>query len=278
MNLLYFLPKNALSRLVGRLVHFELPQPFARLMVSVFAACYRINIQEAEKSLWEYKSIGELFTRKLKEGVRPLGSAVVLHPADSVVAQAGGIKSGAIIQAKGKSYTPSELTGDPKDDQFFEGGAFVTYYLCPTDYHRVHASVSGRLTRAVHIPGDLWPVNQWSVENINKVFCVNERLIVDQETEFGKVKTVFVGATNVGQISLTLDAKVSSNIEGVVSGAREFNYTPGLDVKKGDELGIFHMGSTVVMLFPPTAAPYLLDIEKLISRPVKVRADFQERG
>src|SRR5690606_21741857 len=129
-----------------------------------------------------------------------------------------------------------------------EGGGYLTYYLCPTDYHRVHSPVSGQLLHALHVPGTLWPVNAMSVQQTEELFLVNERLVMELKTPQGPVFVVMVGATNVGQMSASFDPKIVTN-RRVLAGRKD--YDPPISIKVGEELGIFHMGSTVVVLYPP---------------------------
>ena len=154
---------------------------------------------------------------------------------------------GKLIQAKNKFYDVKDLTEDLKAMDKYNNGSFLTYYLCPTDYHRVHSPVTGYIKRVVHIPGALWPVNSWSTENIHELFSINERVLVEIETERGLVAVMFVGATNVGQICLSFDSKIRGN--QLMSNAVHEKKYENLKVTKGDELGMFRMGSTVVMLY-----------------------------
>lgn len=241
MYILYLIPKNILSRLVGWLMHLRL----GSLPILIFAKIYNINLIESEKPYTEYKSIGDFFIRKLKSNARPLSDSQYLHPADSLISQIGKIENSTLIQAKGKTYSLHEFLQNSIFD--FEQGLFITYYLCPTDYHRVHSPITGKITSVIHIPGNLWPVNDWSVENIQNLFCVNERVIVNFETEQGPVSLVFVGATNVGKITLSFEEKIVSNC-----GQNKINkiqYSNPIAIQKGQELGVFHMGSTVVMCY-----------------------------
>jgi phosphatidylserine decarboxylase len=227
-----FLPKKALSRLTGIIMHWQGPPWWARFTVSAFASFYKINLNEAEKALEQYPSIGEFFVRKLKPGVRPLGTAWALHPADSRITQAASIQNKQLIQAKSWFYDLKSFTQDPLAYEKWQNGFFITYYLCPTDYHRVHSPVSGEIIRTEFISGELWPVNEWSTSNIESLFTKNERCVLEIGTELGPVALVFVAATNVGNICLSYDKNKK------------------VSVNKGDELGYFRMGSTVVMIYP----------------------------
>ncbi|MGE5084918.1 MAG: archaetidylserine decarboxylase [Bacillota bacterium] len=244
------LPKRSLSRLVGKLMHFEGPRWFANFTIKTFASWYNIALDEAEKPYTQYKSIGDFFVRRLKPGIRPLGSSWAVHPADSKITQAAPIDSGTLIQAKGHTYKLNEFTKDPDCDKKWAGGFFMTYYLCPTDYHRVHSPVDGQISDVRHMPGELWPVNEWSTTNIPNLFSINERVLVEIQTDLGPVAAVFVGATNVGYIELAFDKTIIGNQDDTMQ-FKHKRYDPQIPVKKGDELGMFRMGSTVVMIYPP---------------------------
>ncbi|MFN3453993.1 MAG: archaetidylserine decarboxylase, partial [Pseudobdellovibrio sp.] len=207
----HFLPKNHLSYIVGKIVHLPLPSIIWTPLIKIFAKYYNINLNEAEKPVSEYTSLGDFFVRKLKTGARPLGFTWAYHPADSVITQADTITDGKLIQAKGKTYNVNDFIADSEGLKKYDLGQFLTYYLCPTDYHRVHSPVSGVIQKVVHIPGALWPVNNWSTDNIHELFSINERVYVEIKTERGLVGAVFVGATNVGQIELSFDSDVRGN-------------------------------------------------------------------
>lgn len=241
-----FLPKNHLSYIVGQFVHIKLPTFINKFIIAIFAKTYAINLDEAEFPIEKYESLGEFFIRRLKPGIRPIGETWAVHPADSVITQAAPIENGKLIQAKGKTYSVESFTKDKNALEKYGKGQFLTYYLCPTDYHRVHSPVTGTIKKVVHIPGALWPVNNWSTDNIHELFSVNERVLVEIETEKGVVGVMFVGATNVGQIVLSFDEQIRGN-QLLSEAPIEKNYD--LKINKGDELGAFRMGSTVVMLY-----------------------------
>lgn len=249
MWMLYLLPKNTLSRLIGKLVHIKWPGPFKDGLIYIFGKYYKIHFDEAEKPISEYHSIGDFFIRKLKAGVRPIGNTEFVHPTDSQVSQVAEIKDGLLIQAKGKTYNLVNFTGHNEALKKWGDGIFLTYYLCPTDYHRVHSPVAGKIFRATHIPGHLWPVNKWSTTNINDLFSVNERVIVEIETTYGDVGVVFVGATNVGDMVMTFDSEISTNKRNLLV-KQVKDYSPNIPIEKGEELGMFKMGSTIVLLLP----------------------------
>jgi len=274
MELLKWLPKRSLSRWTGKVVAAKLPGPLARASIQTFAKHYRINLEEAELPLEQYPSIGAFFTRKLRSGVRPLSASSLVHPADARITQAGRLRGGQLIQAKGKTYGLDELTGVSGIKDAYEGGTFFTYYLCPTDYHRVHSPVTGKIVKRGHVPGELWPVNDWSTENIERLFEVNERVSLEIETPNGRVLVVFVGATNVGQISLAHEPEFRSN--QALTRVQLRSYEPGLVVEKGEELGIFHMGSTVVLILDSKFQISDQDCAALKDTTTRVRAQLLE--
>jgi phosphatidylserine decarboxylase len=221
-------------------------------------------LAEAEFSIFKYPSIGAFFTRRLKPGIRPIAKNDFVHPADSLISQASELQNSELIQAKGKTYSLTEFVADLELSKKLQNGFFATYYLCPTDYHRVHSPVSGVIKKRIHIPGDLWPVNSWSTENIDSVFAVNERVVVEIETQQGMVAVVFVGATNVGKISLSFESDFFSN-QGRQNKTTKLHKTP---IQKGDELGVFHMGSTVVVICENKKL--ISDTQKLLNQNVKM--------
>lgn len=248
---LKYVPKNTLSYLIGKLVHMPLPRPLRRLALGWFAHRYRLNLDEAELPITSYNSIGALFTRRLKPGLRPVGGDIV-HPCDAVITQAGYIEKGTLIQAKGKDYHVGDFLAFDKAEQIFEGGRFLTYYLCPTDYHRVHAPIAGELTHVTYVPGYLWPVNPWSVNAIDRLFAINERVVLWFNTSRGRVAVVMVGATNVGKMTLSFDPHVVSNAALWGLRREDKEYQPPLSFFPGQELGIFNMGSTVIVVYENT--------------------------
>jgi phosphatidylserine decarboxylase len=197
-----------------------------------------------------------LFSRRLKPGVRPIGEGPV-HPVDAVIIARGPMDQHTLLQGKGRTYTLEELVHNPQVARHFKNGSFLTYYLCPTDYHRVHAPVDGEVTWSCHIPGAFWPVNAWGVQQVPKLFCINERVVTFLQTPQGPVAVVMIAAMHVGQITLAYDATITTTRRGPRRPITETVYTPPKPLPKGAELGIFHMGSTVIVLF----APGVLSIE-----------------
>jgi phosphatidylserine decarboxylase len=267
-----FLPRRALSRWVGYLVTRSLPQPLNTWVIRAFAKHYRIKLEDAEKPVSEYANLGDFFVRGLKPGLRPLGSTWAVHPSDSVISVAQSITAQLqFVQAKGLDYPISHILPEPEAVKNLIGGFSITYYLCPTDYHRVHSPVTGVIRKVWHLAGDLWPVNSWSLANVRTLFGVNERVVLDIETDRGMVHVVFVGATNVGQISLRCLPSLRTNLSGLETVRRDFSL--GTPVQKGEELGCFHMGSTVVVFYPAQAQGPS-QISTWLGKQVVVRGDF----
>ncbi len=232
---------------MGRLVHARLPQPLARRLVRWFAGTYQIDVDAAGKPLDEYPSVGHFFIRDLREGLRPVESDFV-SPVDGTLRNFGPVVDGRLEQVKGKSYTLARFLGDESYAQRYEGGSSFNLYLSPQDYHHVHSPVSGNVVRSVYIPGKLWPVNDWSMANVDELFSINERVVTYIECALGLVAVVMIGATNVGKISVVYDDFIS-NAGGEKTVARD--YTPPVAIEAGGRLGTFHMGSSVVMLLEP---------------------------
>lgn len=245
---LRYVPKNHLSRLVGRIVHLPLPPPIARRLVRWFADTYQIDVDAAGKAIEDYPSIGHFFIRDLREGLRPIEGPFV-SPVDGVLRNFGTVTGGRLEQIKGKSYTLAAFLGDEANARRYENGAFFNLYLSPQDYHHVHSPVGGSITRSVHIPGKLWPVNDWSLANVDELFSINERVVTYVECSFGLVAVVMIGATNVGKISVVYDSFITNTAATTTPATR--SYDPPMAIAAGDRLGTFHMGSSVVVLVEP---------------------------
>lgn len=237
-----------MSRFIGRLVHARLPKPLARRLVRLFARTYQIDVEAAGKEIDEYPSIGHFFIRDLREGLRPIESDFV-SPVDGTLRNFGVVTDGRLEQIKGRSYTLSRFLGDDSHASRFENGSFFNLYLSPQDYHHVHSPVEGKIVRSVHIPGKLWPVNDWSLAHVDELFSINERVVTYIDSSLGLVAVVMVGATNVGKISVVYDSFISNTAGTSRSAVRD--YSSPIKIATGDRLGTFHMGSSVVVLLEP---------------------------
>lgn len=245
------LPKNAASRAFGIVTRLRIPF-VSKALRNVFANYYKLNMEESEYPLSHYRNIGELFIRKLKPGARPVADNEIVSPVDGVLSQTGVFdENQKLIQAKGKYYTLKDLLRDDAMAKRFEGGAFATIYLAPFNYHRIHSPVNGELVDAAYCPGTLWPVNVGSVERVEGLFCINERLTSRIRLEDGsEILVVKVGATNVGRIGVVYSEELLTNAGKLPKDCKRFDWVPSTKVsfEKGGELGRFEMGSTVILV------------------------------
>lgn len=247
-------PGAAYSALIGTVARQTLPAALRRFAYGTFARAVGANLAEAELELDAYPSLGDFFARKLREGARHVDPArdAIISPCDGAIA-AGGISSeGTLVQAKGRDYRLDELVPDTAFARSLVGGAYLTIYLSPRDYHRVHAPVAGRLVSYDYVPGTLWPVNRWATNRREGLLARNERVVIRLNAEgIGDVAVVMVGAAGVGNIALA-DAPESATFRPLRE--RQTIELGGKPLAKGDELGAFRLGSTVVLVFPPGKA------------------------
>lgn len=247
--ILSVVPKNLLSRLFGLLASSRLPRFILIPILKAFARAYKINVDEAELEIQEYNSLNEFFTRALKAEARIIDSAddEMVSPVDAKITGYGDINQRIIIQAKGVDYNLKELLGGSKYLEDFTNGKYITFYLSPQDYHRIHSPAYGKILGYYYEPGKLFPVNELAVFGIRGLFPKNERLITYLQTEYGKVAVIKVGASNVGRIRVTYDNKIVTNT--LIRTARTVEYKEvSIMIGKGAELGRFEMGSTVILL------------------------------
>lgn len=260
LRLLRRLPQGALSRGFGRMADAPIPRSLRPAVLGAFARAVGADVSEAEQPLEAYPTLNRFFTRKLKAGARswPADPSAVASPVDGAVGQMGIIREGRLIQAKGRLYEVAQLLEDRDAAARYEGGVFITLYLSPKDYHRIHAPVAGEIREARHVPGALLPVNVPSVAHMPDLFARNERLMCHIDGPPGRVAVVAVGAYNVGRISAAFDSAWNAptgesawvtNRRGMQSAARR--YDPPVAVTRGDEIMTFHLGSTVVLVFEP---------------------------
>jgi len=251
-------PKNAMSRSVGWLASRALFPPLQRFEIRLFARLAGVNLAEARDGVEDFATLQEFFTRALVPGARPIegGEDVLVSPCDGAWGEAGRIRSGTMLQVKGRPYRVAELLGDARLAEAYEGGCYATFYLSPRDYHRFHTPAAGRITRIDYHPGALWPVNDVGLKGVDRLFARNERiaaLLEPSEMPEGArvpgVAMVAVGATNVGSVRLTF-AEMRTNVAGAPPERRDFgDRAPHFD--RGQEWGHFEFGSTIVMLTPP---------------------------
>ena len=245
----YLMPKLAMTRLAGLVASAEWGS-VTTWVIKRFVKRYNVNMNEAANAdPAHYKSFNEFFTRPLKDGVRPLSSSEWVCPVDGAISQCGAIERDQIFQAKGHHYSTRALVGgDAALAAQFQNGQFATLYLSPRDYHRIHMPMAGKLLRMVHVPGDLFSVNPTTARGVPGLFARNERVVCEFETERGPMVLVLVGATIVGSMATVWHGQVNPPRPGTV---REWRYeSQDVRLQKGEEMGRFLLGSTVVMLFP----------------------------
>jgi phosphatidylserine decarboxylase len=250
----YVLPKQALTAFGGWVAGSEWGGTTTAI-IRWFVGKYQVNMSEAANpDIASYASFNDFFTRALKPGARPLASADLICPVDGAISQFGAVQGDQIFQAKGHSYSTTALVGgDATLAAQFNGGHFATLYLSPKDYHRIHMPCDGRLTRMIHVPGPLFSVNPTTARGVPGLFARNERVVCVFDSQQGLFVLVLVGATIVGSMATVWHGVVNPPRGGEL---REWQYTAAgqlVELKQGDEMGRFLLGSTVVMLFPGPA-------------------------
>jgi len=245
----YLLPKQALTRLAGKLAGAK-AGGLTTGVIRWFVGRYGVNMAEAANpDIASYASFNEFFTRPLREGARPLATTDFICPVDGAISQFGAIERDQIFQAKGHSYSTAALVGGDRElAARFENGSFATLYLSPRDYHRIHMPCDGRLMRMIHVPGALFSVNPTTARGVPGLFARNERVVCVFDSPHGPFVLTLVGATIVGSMATVWHGVVNPPRPGHV---REWNYAEQqIAFRQGDEMGRFLLGSTVVMLFP----------------------------
>ena len=245
----YLLPKQALTVLAGKLAGAQAGS-VTTSVIRWFVGRYDVNMAEAANpDIASYASFNEFFTRPLREDVRPSAAADFICPVDGAISQFGAIERDQIFQAKGHSYSTTALVGGDRElAARFENGSFATLYLSPRDYHRIHMPCAGRLMRMIHVPGALFSVNPVTARGVPGLFARNERVVCVFDSPHGPFVLVLVGATIVGSMATVWHGVVNPPRPGHL---RDWNYSDQqIEFKKGDEMGRFLLGSTVVMLFP----------------------------
>jgi phosphatidylserine decarboxylase len=246
----YILPQHALSRLLGRLLNSRNPR-IKNTLIRMFIAHFKVNTDEMlEPQLEAYGSFNEFFIRVLKKEARPVTSKAhaIASPADGTIAQIGIAKQGELIQAKGHFFTVQNLLGgDTALAKPFLNGHYTTIYLGPKDYHRIHMPVDGTLKQMIFVPGKLFSVNANTVNDVNNIFARNERVICLFDTDHGPMAVILVGAIVVASISVAWQGLIAPSTQTQTT---TWSYdNQNIVLKRGDELGYFMTGSTVILLF-----------------------------
>lgn len=245
----YVIPKQLLTRFAGWVAGSRWGG-LTTWIIRRFIAKYDVNMAEAVQSdPAVYETFNAFFTRALKPEARPFAGADLICPVDGAISQYGAIDEHRIFQAKGHGYTTTALLGGDADvAAAYAHGQFATLYLSPRDYHRIHMPCDGRLTRMIHVPGDLFSVNPTTAQGVPELFARNERVVCLFEGARGPWALVLVGATIVGSMETVWHGIVNPPRPGKI---REWRYEDRrIELKKGAEMGRFLLGSTVVMVFP----------------------------
>lgn len=264
VGLQYLLPHHLLSWLMHGITRIE-ARGIRETLIRRVIDGYRVDMQEAlESDPAKYRSFNDFFTRALHPEARPVTQEddLIACPADGTLSQAGKIEDGYLFQAKGHDYSLRELVGgDPAMSRLFEAGSFATIYLSPRDYHRVHMPCGGRLKKMVHVPGRLFSVNETTCQRVPRLFARNERVISLFDTDIGPMAMILIGAIFVSSIETVWAGPVTPARQRV----RTWRYgqqpePTTIALEKGDEMGRFNMGSTVILLFGKDAVEWVDDL------------------
>lgn len=247
----HLLPKKFLTNLAHFLANSKITW-LKNYLISDFLKKHPVNMQEAkEPNPLAYASFNDFFTRHLSKGVRVFAKTRYISPVDGAISESGKIQKNKLIQAKGIDYRIEDLIVESKDSCTpYYNGSFMTIYLSPIDYHRVHMPITGKLVKQTYIPGKLYSVQPFTTENIPNIFSENERLVLHFETNSGPFILVLVGATIVGCMGTSWqgDLKRQNKIDSKI-------WSPAIEIKQGEEVGYFKLGSTVILLWPESANP-----------------------
>jgi phosphatidylserine decarboxylase len=247
LTLLRALPRRAVSRVLGALADAPLPRAILGPAISAYVRGFRVDLSEADVPRPRYRTFREFFARPLRTGARPIDSdpTAIVSPVDGRVHASGVLAAGSVVPAKGVPYPLADLLGSERDAAALEGGTFLTLYLSPRDYHRIHWPFDASVSTVRHLPGDLWPVDAAAVDGIERLFVRNERVaVVGEPAGGGAFAIVAVGALNVGSIRLSFHPLRTNRGGGR---RRAFAFSPPLAVRRGEELGWFDFGSAVVL-------------------------------
>ena len=258
----FVLPKHLLTALVFHIAGIR-TKSIKNFLIRHFVSIYKVDAGEAALTVPDgYPSFNDFFTRQLADGARPIDSSTdsIISPVDGTVSEAGTIESDMLLQAKGIHYSLSDLLmTDIKDAERFSNGSFATLYLAPQNYHRVHCPLSATLVAARYVPGALYSVNPTTVSLLPNLFTRNERLICHFDSDAGPIIVILIGALHVGSISTPWTGQIRPRHKGVVQDIDIHQHGYPTEVNKGDLLGWFNMGSTVIILLPPDSCEFSIE-------------------
>jgi phosphatidylserine decarboxylase len=259
----HVLPQHLLTKLIGTLARCRLTI-IKNLFIQWFVKRYNVDMSQAQETdPTSYTDFNAFFTRALKEGVRTVqGDAnAIVSPADGAISQLGVIAEDQLLQAKGRTFSLRALLGgDPATAEPFQDGSFVTVYLSPRDYHRLHMPLAGTLTQMIYVPGKLFSVNQLTSERVDSLFARNERVVCLFDTDCGPMAMILVGAMIVGSIDTVWAGQVCP-AERQVSTTNYQEHNPPVQIAKGEEMGRFKLGSTIIAVFGPGMATLRDDLQ-----------------
>lgn len=258
----YLLPKQLLTMLFGWLANKQLGI-VTTWMIKGFIKLYRINMTDAKYQTAEaFKTFNDFFARELNDDARPIDESdnSIVMPADGVISQFGTIQDNVMLQAKGHIYTLESLVAcHPDMIKFFKNGSYITTYLAPSNYHRFHMPCNATLKEMIYVPGALFSVNKATTENIPNIFARNERVICLFETEFGPMAQILVGATIVGSIETKWHGLVTPPRDGIM---KRWTYLNDVQLVKGEDMGCFKLGSTVITLFASNSIEFITQLKE----------------
>ncbi|MEL6708053.1 MAG: archaetidylserine decarboxylase [Pseudomonadota bacterium] len=253
-------PQHLISKVAGGFAASTTPW-IRNALIRRFVKAFDVDLSEAARTVEQFESFNDFFTRELREGARPIAdhTGFIACPADGAVSQIGAIRDGQVFQAKGREYSVTALLGgDAEQAQKYENGSFATIYLSPRDYHRVHMPAGGALQSTAYVPGDLFSVNQETAEGVDALFARNERLVCHFKGSIGPYASVMVGAMIVAGIDTVWPNRFSTHARAIV---KEDFASDSVTLSAGDEMGRFYLGSTVILLFASGGVEWLGDLE-----------------
>lgn len=251
------IPTNLLSIVIGKFFNLRISRYFITSYIKIFS----VDVSIIPKPINKFSSLRDFFVREINLKFRPIaeGNNVIISPVDGRISAIGDTLEDKLLQVKNIDYSLEDLLGGtgPYISKF-RHGKFVTIYLSPSDYHRIHMPITGTIVASTYIPGFLYPVNKRSVNALPNLFAINERLVTYIQTKYGHIALVKVGATNVGSIKVKYDSNIKTNTSGCRRKVCSM-YESGIAFNKGDELAHFEFGSTVILLFEPGKVEWLIE-------------------